>query len=270
MNASALTYYPINNLFSASYTFSAKERDSETGFSYFGSRYYSSDLSIWLSVDPMSGKYPSLSPYVYCADNPVKLVDPNGEEIVIITKTDATGKKNITINFTAKIVNKSSHSFSEKKLEKMRDEISSGIKKYYSGQYDDATVDVNVDIICNNKEKSDDLMKESNRHSVFLVNQCSENNRIAEAEEGGSYMNIRWDIGRGDNDNNLMRTAAHEFGHLLGLPDINTEGNLMESGGSGTDMTKGQIRESVSNYYQHKLNRGILFHSLENKRFNCR
>ena len=66
---------------SAPYTFSAKERDPETGLSYFGSRYYSSDLSIWLSVDPMSDKYASLSPYVYCADNPVKLVDPNGEEI---------------------------------------------------------------------------------------------------------------------------------------------------------------------------------------------
>ncbi len=62
------------------HTFSAKERDSETGLTYFGARYYSSDLSIWLSVDPMSDKYPSLSPYVYCADNPVKLVDPNGEE----------------------------------------------------------------------------------------------------------------------------------------------------------------------------------------------
>ena len=62
------------------YTFSAKERDSETGLSYFGSRYYSSDLSIWLSVDPMSGKYASLSPYVYCANNPVKLVDPDGED----------------------------------------------------------------------------------------------------------------------------------------------------------------------------------------------
>ena len=66
-----------------SYTFSAKERDTETGLSYFGARYYSSDLSIWLSVDPMSDKYPSLSPYVYCANNPVKLVDPNGEEIII-------------------------------------------------------------------------------------------------------------------------------------------------------------------------------------------
>ncbi|MBQ4442178.1 MAG: RHS repeat-associated core domain-containing protein, partial [Bacteroidales bacterium] len=63
------------------YTFSAKERDAETGFSYFGSRYFSSDLSIWLSVDPQASKYPSLSPYVYCADNPVKLVDPNGEDI---------------------------------------------------------------------------------------------------------------------------------------------------------------------------------------------
>ena len=72
------------------YTFSAKERDPETGLSYFGSRYYSSDLGIWLSVDPQAAKYPSLSPYVYCANNPVKLVDPNGEElddIFVNTKT---------------------------------------------------------------------------------------------------------------------------------------------------------------------------------------
>ena len=39
------------------------------------------DLSIWLSVDPMSDKYPGVSPYTYCANNPVKLVDPNGREI---------------------------------------------------------------------------------------------------------------------------------------------------------------------------------------------
>ena len=72
------------SLFTAhwTYTFSAKEKDLETGLSYFGSRYYSSDLSIWLSVDPKSDKYPSMSPYVYCADNPIKLMDPNGEEWV--------------------------------------------------------------------------------------------------------------------------------------------------------------------------------------------
>ena len=41
-------------------------------------RYYNSDLSIWLSVDPLSDKYPNLSPYTYCADNPVKFWDPDG------------------------------------------------------------------------------------------------------------------------------------------------------------------------------------------------
>ena len=44
-------------------------------------RHYNSSLSIWLSADPMSDKYPSTSPYTYCANNPVKLVDPNGREI---------------------------------------------------------------------------------------------------------------------------------------------------------------------------------------------
>ena len=46
-------------------------------------RHYNSALSIWLSVDPMADKYPGLSPYTYCANNPVRLVDPDGREIVI-------------------------------------------------------------------------------------------------------------------------------------------------------------------------------------------
>ena len=65
---------------SARHTFSAKEKDSETGLSYFGARYYSSDLSIWLSVDPQAAKYPHQSNYVYCSNNPLKVIDPNGED----------------------------------------------------------------------------------------------------------------------------------------------------------------------------------------------
>ena len=60
-----------------------KEKDSETGYYYFGARYYNPDLSLWLSVDPMSDKYPSLSPYNYCALNPVKIVDNDGNEPII-------------------------------------------------------------------------------------------------------------------------------------------------------------------------------------------
>ncbi len=67
-----------NAEYSERFRFTGKERDAETGYDYFGARYYSSSLGIWLSVDPMSDKYPSLSPYVYCADNPMRLVDLEG------------------------------------------------------------------------------------------------------------------------------------------------------------------------------------------------
>ncbi len=63
------------------YKFSAKEKDEETQYSYFGARYYISDISVWLSVDPMADKYPSLSPFMYCAGNPVILVDPDGRAL---------------------------------------------------------------------------------------------------------------------------------------------------------------------------------------------
>ena len=59
------------------FTFTGKERDAETGYYYHGARFNSSDIG-WLSVDPMAKKYPSLTPYNYCAWNPVKLVDKDG------------------------------------------------------------------------------------------------------------------------------------------------------------------------------------------------
>ena len=60
-------------------SFTGKEKDSESGYHYFGARYYDCEaLTGWLSVDPMADKYPSLSPYNYCAWNPIKLVDPDG------------------------------------------------------------------------------------------------------------------------------------------------------------------------------------------------
>jgi len=36
---------------------------------------------VWMSVDPLAEKYPNMSSYVYCANNPVKYVDPDGREI---------------------------------------------------------------------------------------------------------------------------------------------------------------------------------------------
>ena len=68
-------------------------------YDYFGARYYASDLSVWLSVDPLSDEYPSTSPYMYVAGNPVKYIDPTGmnlDEYVF----DSDG------NFTGEVVEK--------------------------------------------------------------------------------------------------------------------------------------------------------------------
>ncbi len=65
------------------YVFTGKERDEETGYGYFGARYMDHELmTMWLSVDPMADKYPSMSPYSYCAWNPVKLIDPDGRDVL--------------------------------------------------------------------------------------------------------------------------------------------------------------------------------------------
>ena len=71
---------PLNNIIYS------EQRDEETGYGYFGARYLDHELmTMWLSVDPLADKYPSISPYAYCAWNPVKLVDPDGKDIWILT-----------------------------------------------------------------------------------------------------------------------------------------------------------------------------------------
>ena len=82
----AVDYYPYGEAARESevgtkdgkYKFTEKERDKETGYDYFGARYYNNKLGIWMSVDPMEVKYPGWTPYKYCLDNPIYLIDPNG------------------------------------------------------------------------------------------------------------------------------------------------------------------------------------------------
>ena len=56
-----------------------KELDEETGLYYYGARYYDPLLSLWLGTDPMQEKYPEVSTYSFCHNNPVNRIDLNGE-----------------------------------------------------------------------------------------------------------------------------------------------------------------------------------------------
>ena len=54
-------------------------------------------MTSWLSVDPMMDKYPALSPYNYCAWNPVKVVDPDGKDTLICYNSNTADQK--TMNY---------------------------------------------------------------------------------------------------------------------------------------------------------------------------
>ena len=62
------------------YKFNGKEIDEETGLYYYGARYMDPKISMWLGVDPMIEKYPEISPYIYCHNNPIVLIDPDGRQ----------------------------------------------------------------------------------------------------------------------------------------------------------------------------------------------
>jgi RHS repeat-associated protein len=64
--------------YTSPYKFNGKELDAETGLYYYGARYYDPKSSIWLSVDPLVEKFPNISPYAYCENNPTNMVDPTG------------------------------------------------------------------------------------------------------------------------------------------------------------------------------------------------
>ena len=69
-----------NNTWNTPYLFNAKELDEETGLYYYGARYYDPRISLWLSTDPMELKYPNVSTYAYCLNNPIKHFDYEGGE----------------------------------------------------------------------------------------------------------------------------------------------------------------------------------------------
>jgi len=83
-------YYPFGMIqrsgqlsFGARFTFTAKELDSGTNWYYFGKRYYDPAIGRFLSPDRFADMYPSLSPYQYAANNPLRFIDVNGDSLIL-------------------------------------------------------------------------------------------------------------------------------------------------------------------------------------------
>lgn len=64
------------------YKYNGKELDKMHGLNTYdyGARQYNPILARWDRIDPLCEKYYNVSSYVYCANSPIILVDPDGKE----------------------------------------------------------------------------------------------------------------------------------------------------------------------------------------------
>ncbi|CAM3829548.1 RHS repeat-associated core domain-containing protein [Flavobacterium branchiophilum] len=104
------------NSHNSPYKFNGKELDEESGLYYYGARYYDARISFWASVDPLmydgtfwAGKHNgglynmfNHGSYIYCYQNPVNLIDPNGKQ------TDANEINGGTLNEVSVVAGKKS------------------------------------------------------------------------------------------------------------------------------------------------------------------
>jgi RHS repeat-associated protein len=70
----------VDTLVRYRYGFNGKETDPETGIQDYGMRWYLPNIARFPSVDPLTAKYPSWSPYPFAMNSPIAGVDLDGLE----------------------------------------------------------------------------------------------------------------------------------------------------------------------------------------------
>jgi len=136
------------------YRFTSKELDADTGLYYYGARYYDPRTSIWQSPDPILNDYfdgkvnggvfspVNLQLYSYTYNNPVNLVDPDGNNPI----KAVTMAAKITYKIH-KLKGKLTSSKFKKILKDEGMDIIDDIETFFDGQFDLNDVGALVDLV---------------------------------------------------------------------------------------------------------------------------
>jgi RHS repeat-associated protein len=249
---SATDYYPFGMTMAGRsfevagtyrYGFNGKEKEEGINIDNydFGARIYDGRVGRWLSVDPMAYKNVPWSAYVFCGDNPISLVDPDGNDWVVSTTKDKDCSETTHIKLVVAVHNASN---SKVDMNKFANALSSQVKNSYGitytkTEYEKLTVksgldgipdkitvvpkqvkvNVVVDVQVRVITSEDDL--KSNEHLVQIQNASELPGVYGEANKiGGTKVSINASKVANMMNGKDNNTLVHELGHTFGLRHI--------------------------------------------------
>ena len=110
-------YYPFGGVFASAgnvqpYKYNGKELDTKKGLNWYdyGARHYDAVLGRFITVDALYDKHFKVSPYVYCGNEPVGRIDPDGNDWRVQTHYNReTDKIEYKITVRAALINNSNN-----------------------------------------------------------------------------------------------------------------------------------------------------------------
>ena len=177
----------------------------------YGARHYDAAIGSWPTMDPLCEKYYSISPYVYCGGNPIKYIDPLGNDYVVYYDQE----NNIITISAVYYANEESFEYAQQSVD---------FWNSLSGQYSIDGMTVNFDLMVIGIDY--DLQSLTNLYDIV-----NDDNRI-DGSGGGNFFLFRHmrpntngetrkgcfvTINEKIEDMYMKYTGAHEIGHSLGL-----------------------------------------------------
>jgi hypothetical protein len=196
-----------------------------------GARYFGSSLGRFITPDAFYKDSHVADPqswnkYAYARNNPLRYVDPTGEEATVSSNCTTSNNQttcNVNISASIAVYAQQGSNLSQQQLNQAASTIQSSIQNAWSGSFtqDGVTYNVSTQISVSVASSQDAAMSSGAQNVIGLSN----GNASATAD---SFVNPKslWTAIKGGPDtgvwniNNLGNgVAAHEFTHLLGVDD---------------------------------------------------